>query len=180
MGPIKNLVNARYFNAVAAEPGSGMRNRKKGQTVRAQRVFAPPVAGFAGRGRQGGPAAVLMWPFVKFPRSYLSVVCIKLSKLILSYGDHGVKPVAENGPLSCSSEAAGPLAASTKHFLFSNSPGYTLPTSYTRLERNVPFGTSGVYAGSRNFFFIAQQTRQHAPLLTRQSPGEFQGIDAGL
>ena len=67
-------------------------------------------------------AASLMWPLVKFSWSYLSVV-IKFSALVLSYGVHGVKPAAENGPKWRSSEAAGPFA-STKHVLLLNSPGY--------------------------------------------------------
>jgi len=49
--------------AVAAEPGVGMWNREKGQTVRAQRVFVPPVSHSGDRGSLSGMAAVFFGPF---------------------------------------------------------------------------------------------------------------------
>jgi len=51
-------------NAVAALPGGGLHNRKEERTVRAQRVFAPPVAEFVDRGRQGGVAALFLVLFL--------------------------------------------------------------------------------------------------------------------
>jgi len=50
--------------ALAAEPGGGVRNRMKRQTVWAQRVFASPVLPLGERGSLSGRAALSFGSFL--------------------------------------------------------------------------------------------------------------------
>jgi len=57
-------VDPGTMGALAAEPGGGVRNRMKGRTVWAQRVFAPPVPDRDERGSLSGRAALSFGSFL--------------------------------------------------------------------------------------------------------------------